>query len=346
LQEPLLEIRGLKVNFYTYGGIVRALDGIDLEVMRGETVGLVGETGSGKSVTALSIIRLVADPPGKIDGGQILLNGEDLLQKREQEMQKIRGAKIAMVFQDPSTFLNPVMTVGDQLTETLKAHNVVAEPGLKGRALKRRTEEKAAELLKQVRMPDPEGTLKKYPHELSGGMRQRVMIAMAIACQPALLIADEPTTALDVTIQSQILDLLGDLKEEEGLSVLLITHDLGIVSEICDRVAVMYAGNIVEVARTLQLFEDPLHPYTQALLNAVPRIDDDRQELENIKGSVPNLITPPTGCRFHPRCPYVMDVCTREKPELLEAKEGHSAACFLVANDQKEKKKGEEKESP
>jgi oligopeptide/dipeptide ABC transporter ATP-binding protein len=328
--QPLVSISDLKVNFYTYRGVVRALDGIDLEIRKGETLGVVGETGSGKSVTALSIIRLVPDPPGKIDGGRILLNGEDLLKKSEAEMLKIRGGSIAMVFQDPSTFLNPVITVGDQISETVIFHQAEDTANLKGKALKRKAKERAIELLKMVRMPDPAGVLKKYPHELSGGMRQRVMIAMAIACRPQLLIADEPTTALDVTIQAQILELLNDLKRKIGSSILLITHDLGVVAETCDRVAIMYAGNIAEVAPTKLIFENPLHPYTQALLSAIPKITENRKELAMISGSIPNLLTPPSGCRFHPRCPYVMSKCSMEKPKLLELEAEHYVACFFA----------------
>jgi len=332
--QSLLSIRNLKVNFYTYRGTVKALDGVDLDIMKGETVGLVGETGSGKSVTALSIIRLIPDPPGKIDEGEIMLGDDNLLKIPEEQMQQIRGSKIAMVFQDPSTFLNPVMTIGDQLIETLLIHNAVSAPGLKGKALKTKAEEKGIELLRRVRMPDPKGALKKYPHELSGGMRQRAIIAMAIACQPELLIADEPTTALDVTIQAQILDLLNELKRGGKLSVLMITHDLGIVAETCDRVAVMYGGNIVEAGTVRQIFETPLHPYTKALLMAIPKVTETRKKLESIVGSVPNLINPPSGCRFHPRCPYVMDVCSAKKPKLMETGKNHFVSCFLVTKEE------------
>ena len=328
-QPSLLTVRNLRVNFYTYRGVVKALDGIDLEIVQGETLGLVGETGSGKSVTALSLIRLIPDPPGKIDGGEILLQGENLLLKSESEMRKVRGARIAMVFQDPSTFLNPVLTIGEQIIETLLVHDVLRGPNLKGKALRLKAREKAVQLLKQVRMPDPAGALRKYPDELSGGMKQRAMIAMAVACHPDLLIADEPTTALDVTIQAQILELLNDLKRQEGLSVLMITHDLGIVAETCDRVAVMYGGNIVEVGPTSRIFENPLHPYTKALLNSIPRMSTHLERLESIKGTVPNLISPPSGCRFHPRCPMAMDVCQMNKPVLEEVEERHSVACFL-----------------
>jgi peptide/nickel transport system ATP-binding protein len=323
-------VRDLRVNFYTYGGIVRALDGINFEIRKGETLGLVGETGSGKSVTALSLVRLVPDPPGKIDGGEILLDGEDILQKSEKEMRDFRGRVVAMIFQDPSTFLNPVITIGDQISETIIAHQAVeGEPNLSRAEFKKKAREKTLQLLKMVRMPDAEGALKKYPHELSGGMRQRAIIAIAIACKPQLLIADEPTTALDVTIQAQILDLLSDLKKEVGSSILMITHDLGIVAETCDRVAIMYAGNIVEVASTKMIFENPQHPYTQALLRAIPRITESREELTSIEGSIPNLINPPSGCRFHPRCPFVMDKCSKEKPQLLQTEDQHFVACFL-----------------
>jgi peptide/nickel transport system ATP-binding protein len=370
VSEPLLAIRGLKVNFYTYAGVVKALDGIDLELWRGESLGLVGETGCGKSVTSLAIIRLVPDPPGKIDAGEIILRGEDLLKKPEQEMRKIRGNVITMVFQDPTTFMNPVMTIGEQVAETLLIHQDLRKDLLtvrinelssrlgeldpasdeahtvKGKIdslqklppekvhasrgdLKRMALKRSVELLRTVRLPEPESVIRRYPHELSGGMRQRVIIAMAIACHPELLIADEPTTALDVTIQAQILDLLNELKETVGLSVMIITHDLGIVAETCDRVAVMYAGNIVEIAQTERLFEKPLHPYTQALLRAVPKISERKTELESIRGSVPNLIEPPTGCRFHPRCPFAMEVCRKQKPELEEIERKHVVACFL-----------------
>jgi oligopeptide/dipeptide ABC transporter ATP-binding protein len=370
MSEPLLVIRGLKVNFYTYAGVVKALDGINLEVRQGETLGLVGETGCGKSVTSLAIMRLVPDPPGKIDEGEILLRGQDLLKLSEAGMREVRGNIITMVFQDPTTFLNPVMTIGEQVAETLLVHRNLRKELLEERIkklsdelqtsnpsshqtdqLKKNIEnlqklepskfhvskhdlkdvamKRSLELLKTVRLPEPETVVKQYPHELSGGMRQRVIIAMAIACRPELLIADEPTTALDVTIQAQILDLLNELKETVGLSAMFITHDLGVVAETCDRVAVMYAGNIVEVASTNRIFEHPLHPYTQGLLRAVPKITERRTTLESISGSVPNLIEPPTGCRFHPRCPFVMDTCKRNKPELIEVELEHTVACFL-----------------
>ncbi len=368
--ESLLSIRELKVNFYTYAGVVKALDGINLEVQKGETLGLVGETGCGKSVTSLAVMRLVPDPPGKIDGGEILLHGEDLLKKPEDEMRRIRGSVITMVFQDPMTFLNPVITIGEQVAETLLIHQDLRKDILEERmkeisdriakidpvsneaqALKEKIERleklpsekvrvsrrelkrvalrKSVELLRTVRLPEAESVVKRYPHELSGGMRQRVIIAMAIACGPELLIADEPTTALDVTIQAQILDLLNELKERVGMSIMVITHDLGVVAETCDRVSVMYAGNIVEIARTEHLFEKPLHPYTRALLRAIPKPTERRDQLESIRGFVPNLIDPPSGCRFHPRCSSATEACMKTKPELEEVEPGHFLACLL-----------------
>lgn len=371
MSEHLLEIRNLKVNFYTYAGVVKALDGINLKIRRGETLGLVGETGCGKSVTSLAIMRLLPDPPGKIDDGEIMLRGEDLLKKSEEEMRRVRGNIITMVFQDPTTFLNPVLTIGDQVSETLLIHRDLkrdlyeehiaklsdrlakidplserarklreriealeklpqARFRVSRRALKRIALKKAVELLRTVRLAEPEGVIEQYPHQLSGGMRQRVIIAMAIACNPELLIADEPTTALDVTIQAQILDLLNELKRSVGPSVMIITYDLGIVAETCDSAAVMYAGNIVEGAKTKRLFENPLHPYTQALLRAIQRISERKSELESIGGSVPNLIDPPGGCRFHPRCPIAIEECAKIEPELIEYAPGHYAACHLA----------------
>jgi oligopeptide/dipeptide ABC transporter ATP-binding protein len=357
-------LRNLRTNFYTYAGVVKALDGVDLEVRKGETLGLVGETGCGKSVTARSIMRLVPEP-GRIDDGTVVLHGVNLLGLSEDGMRKVRGNTITMVFQDPTTFLNPVMTIGDQIAETFLIHHdaranmltqqierrsedagqgqstgsaVEIERSNKARVmdfvsykreLRQAAAERSKELLRIVRMPDPENVLRQYPHQLSGGMKQRVMIAMAIACNPELLIADEPTTALDVTIQAQILDLLTDIKKEVGLSILLITHDLGVVAETCDRVAIMYAGNIVEVCSTMRLFENPLHPYTQALLQAIPKLDERRDMLETIRGSVPNLINPPSGCRYNPRCPFAMAECSAKKPLLEEVEPEHFVACFL-----------------
>ena len=346
-QSPILSIRNLRTYFYTYAGIVRALEGIDLDIYPGETVGLVGETGCGKSVTALSVMQLVPNPPGKIVGGEILFHGEDLLKKSEQEMQEIRGKKITMVFQDPMTYMNPVMTVGDQIAEVIMLHQdlsregnrpraaypsrVAGRPGPSRRSVRKVAMERAIDTLKLVRMPYPEKIAKQYPHELSGGMRQRAMIAMALSCSPDLLIADEPTTALDVTIQAQILTLLNELKREIGTSVLLITHDLGIVAEVCDRVGVMYAGKIVELAQTRRLFRNPSHPYTQGLLRAIPKLHHEMEQLDIIPGSVPNLIFPPSGCRFHPRCQFAMNACSAEPPILAEFEPNHLVSCYLFS---------------
>ena len=342
---PILSIRGLKTYFYTYAGVVRALEGINLDIYPGETVGLVGETGCGKSVTALSVMQLVPDPPGRIVDGEILYHGQDLLESTEQEMQEIRGKKITMVFQDPMTYMNPVMTVGDQIAEVIMLHQTLSGNDGKDtttshgshtervvmsrRGIKKAAMAKAIETLKLVRMPYPEKIVKQYPHELSGGMRQRAMIAMALSCGPDLLIADEPTTALDVTIQAQILSLLNELKKEIGTSILLITHDLGIVAEVCDRVGVMYAGKIVELAETKVLFRNPSHPYTQGLLRAIPKLHREMEQLDIIPGSVPNLISPPPGCRFNPRCQFAMKVCSTVFPEPAEVEANHFVSCYL-----------------
>lgn len=372
MPEPLLSIRNLRTYFYTYAGVVHALEGIDLDVHKGETIGLVGETGCGKSVTSLSIMRLVANPPGRIVDGKILFKGEDLLHKSEEEMRKIRGDEITMVFQDPMTYLNPVMTLGDQIAEVITLHQDLAKEYVKYRVaeLKKRFSEAESEgrdsapikeqlsrmetmletppklsrgqmkeiaiqrvvdVLRLVRMPYPEKVVKQYPHELSGGMRQRAMIAMALSCNPDLLIADEPTTALDATIQAQLLALLNELKKEVGASVMIITHDLGIVAETCERVVVMYAGQIAEVSQTKDLFRRPLHPYTQGLLRAVPKLHVEVEELEIIPGSVPNLIYPPSGCRFHPRCPFAMERCRAESPPMYDVGREHQVACYLYA---------------
>jgi peptide/nickel transport system ATP-binding protein len=342
MPEVLLEVRDLRVNFYTYAGVVKALDGIGFEVYKGEAFGLVGETGCGKSVTAASILRLV-DQPGRIIGGEILFDGEHLLKKSEKEMRRIRGGKIAIVFQDPMTYLNPVLKIGDQIAETIKEHQDLTEEAL---AIERNEHQKATakkppkktlkevalrrveSALKMVRMPNPETVINQYPHELSGGMRQRTMIAMAISCNPKLMILDEATTFLDVTIQRQILELVKDLQESLGCTLLIITHDMGIIAEMCDRVAVMYAGTIVECAETKKLFRTPIHPYTKGLLNAIPQPTEDMKVLKSIPGSVPGLINPPSGCRFHPRCPESMEICSKTKPELREVEERHLVACY------------------
>ena len=324
--KPLLEVKRLKTYFYTEDGVVRAVDGVNFEVYPGEVLGLVGESGCGKSVTSLSIMRLISKP-GRIDEGEILLDGEDLLKLPEEEMIKVRGNRISMIFQQPQTALNPVFKVGDQLAEVLDVHQDLGkEAGWK----------RAVALLKMVGVPDPERRAEAYPHELSGGMAQRVMIAMALACVPELLIADEPTTALDVTIQAQILDLMRDLRREMGTSVILITHDLGVVAEMAERVAVMYAGEIVEQTDVNTLFDQPLHPYTQGLIGSIPILGEIKERLDVIPGSVPNLVNLPPGCRFAPRCQarfkYNCAICAEIKPELEEVKPGHFVRCWLYQN--------------
>ncbi len=324
--KPLLEVKGLKTYFYTEDGVVRAVDGVSFEVYPGEVLGLVGESGCGKSVTSLSIMRLISKP-GRIDEGEILLDGENLLKLPEEEMIKVRGNRISMIFQQPQTALNPVFKVGDQLAEVLDVHQDLGkDAGWK----------RAVALLKMVGVPDPERRAEAYPHELSGGMAQRVMIAMALACVPELLIADEPTTALDVTIQAQILDLMRDLRREMGTSVILITHDLGVVAEMAERVAVMYAGEIVEQTDVNTLFDQPLHPYTQGLIGSIPVLGEIKERLDVIPGSVPNLVNLPPGCRFAPRCQarfkYACTICAEVKPELEEVKPGHYVRCWLYQN--------------
>jgi oligopeptide/dipeptide ABC transporter ATP-binding protein len=299
---------------------VKAVDDVSFSIGKEETFGLVGESGCGKSVTALSIIGLIPWPPGKIVEGKVLLEGEDLLQKTEKQMQKIRGCKISMIFQEPMTSLDPVFTVGNEIMEVIQLHQ-----GLD----KDEAWEKAVDMLRVVGIPDPERRMKEYPHQLSGGMRQRVMIAMALSCNPHLLIADEPTTALDVTIQAQILRLMEKLKDDFQASVLLITHDLGVIAQQCENVAVMYAGEIVEIGSVEAIFDNPLHPYTEGLNNAIPRLDVDTKRLQIIEGTVPDLIEVPSGCRFHPRCQYAMDVCRQEHPIIEERENNHFVRCYL-----------------
>ena len=321
--KPLLEVKNLKTYFYTEDGVVRAVDGVNFEVYPGEVLGLVGESGCGKSVTSLSIMRLISKP-GKVVEGEILLDGENLLTIPEDEMMKVRGNRISMIFQQPQTALNPVFKVGDQLAEVLNVHQDLGKDAGWRRAVA---------LLKMVGVPDPERRAEAYPHELSGGMAQRVMIAMALACVPELLIADEPTTALDVTIQAQILDLMRDLRREMGTSVILITHDLGVVAEMAERVAVMYAGEIVEQTDVYSLFDQPLHPYTQGLIGSIPVLGQIKERLDVIPGSVPNLVNLPQGCRFAPRCQarfkHGLTICTEVKPDLIEIRPGHLVRCWL-----------------
>ena len=322
MAEKLVEVRNLRTHFYTEDGIVPAVDGVDLYVNKGETLGVVGESGCGKSVTSLSIMRLIPIPPGKIVDGEILFEGENLLKKPESEMRKIRGNDISMIFQEPMTSLNPVYNIGDQIAEAIELHQGLSH---------RDALNKAIDMLRLVGIPLPERRVKEYPHQLSGGMRQRVMIAMALSCNPKLLIADEPTTALDVTIQAQILELMKKLKRDLGMAIMLITHDLGVVAEMCERVVVMYAGKVVEEADAVSLYKNPLHPYTEGLLRSIPRLDEDREVLHVIEGVVPNPLHLPQGCRFHPRCPYVKDICKEQEPKLEELQPGRFAACWVAA---------------
>jgi peptide/nickel transport system ATP-binding protein/oligopeptide transport system ATP-binding protein len=319
-KNELLKVENLKTYFFTHEGTVKAVDGISFSINMGETLGLVGESGCGKSVTALSIMRLIPHPPGRIVSGKIYSEGKNLLKYNEKEMRNIRGRKISMIFQEPMTSLDPVFTIGHEIMEAVRLHSSVN---------KKNAKDKTIETLRVVGMPDAEKRIHNYPHELSGGMRQRAMIAMALCCNPALLIADEPTTALDVTIQAQILRLINKLKDEFGASVLLITHDLGVVAEMCDNVAVMYAGHIVEHTDVDTIFRNPLHPYTKGLNKSIPRLDVDMERLETIKGLVPNLIDLPSGCPFHPRCSYCSDKCMKEMPELKEVEDNHLVKCHL-----------------
>ena len=318
IKDLLLEIKDLRINFYTYRGIVKALNGVNLKIYQGEFFGLVGETGCGKSVTASGVLNLVQNP-GKIERGEIIFKGRDLLKMSKEEIrEKIRGKEITMIMQYPVSALNPVMNNGDQIAEGLIANKNMSEREAKKRVI---------ELLREVNIPEPEKIVRQYPHQLSGGMAQRVMIAMMLSTEPSLLIADEPTTALDVSIQAQVLSLLKDLISKHKATVLLITHDLSVVAETCDRVGVMYAGDMVEVGEVDQIINNPQHPYTKGLINAIP--SDRRNELVEIRGSVPDLVNPPSGCRFHPRCDYVRDLCKNEKPKVLQVEKDHMVACFL-----------------
>jgi peptide/nickel transport system ATP-binding protein len=321
LPQRLLEVRGLKTHFSTDDGMVHAVDGVDLHIDAGETLGVVGESGCGKSVTAFTIMRLIPIPPGRIVAGEIVWRGRDLLKLGDEEMRAIRAKEIAMVFQEPMTSLNPVYTVGEQIAEVLRLHE-----GLSRRAALAR----AADMLKLVHITNPERRVNDYPHQFSGGMRQRVMIAMALSCNPKLLIADEPTTALDVTIQAQILELINDLKERLGMAVMLITHAMGVVAESAQRVMVMYAGKVVEEAPVAEIFRSPRHPYTQGLIKSIPRLDTvpGTRRLDTIPGVVPSLLDPAPGCRFAARCPYAIDECRAATPALREISLGHTAACI------------------
>ncbi|MGB3067814.1 MAG: ABC transporter ATP-binding protein [Ottowia sp.] len=317
---PVLQVKNLTTRFKTERGVVTAVDGISFEVAAGETLAIVGESGSGKSVTSMSILRLIPSPPGRIDGGEILFEGEDLLKLSHHEMRRIRGNRIAMIFQDSMSSLNPSITVGKQIAEPITLHRKVSWREANGQA---------CELLKLVQIPDPENRLSAYPHQFSGGMRQRAMIAMALACQPRLIIADEPTTALDVTVQAQILDLLKDLTQKAQTSMILITHDMGVVARYANRVAVMYGGRIVEQGPAREVFNRPRHPYTQGLLGSIPRLDSDPDKpLPAIEGMPPDLSALPAGCAFAPRCAKAGSACRASRPALARASEGHFSACF------------------
>ncbi|MEE2948900.1 MAG: ABC transporter ATP-binding protein [Chloroflexota bacterium] len=316
----LLEVKDLKTHFFTMDGVVKAVDGVSYDLEEGETLGLVGESGCGKSVSALSVMRLIPNPPGQIVGGEILLDGEDILKIDMDDMREIRGAKIAMVFQEPMTSLNPVLTVERQLTETLQLHM-----GMN----KQQAQEEGVNLLTRVGIPDPESRIKQYPHQFSGGMRQRVMIAMALSCNPRLIIADEPTTALDVTIQAQILDLMKSLTSEFGVALIVITHNLGVVARYADRVNIMYAGKVIERGNAREIYSNPRHPYTVGLLRSVPRLDLPRRaKLDPIEGQPPDLINLPQGCSFRERCRWAIEKCATDSPELMESSEGHLSACW------------------
>ena len=320
----LLRVRGLRTRFFTHEGELDAVNGIDLEVRKNESVGLVGETGCGKSVTALSVMRLIQDPPGKIISGTIIFKGEELTTKGIDEMRAIRGAQITMIFQKAMSSLNPTFRIGTQMADIIGLHQKIG---------KKEALDRAIELLRNVRISVPENVVRRYPHELSGGMRQRVMIATALSSNPDLLIADEPTTALDATIQKQILSLIENLRQEFKFSMLFISHDLRTVYRICNRVYVMYAGDIVELGDIEKVFENPRHPYFSALLNSLPRFSHRKSTLYTISGMVPSLLDPPPGCRFHPRCPLIMDRCKEEAPKLLQVEEGHWAACFRAEGE-------------
>ena len=321
MAQPLLEVKHLKTQFRTKRGTVTAVDDVSFSVNQGDTLGIVGESGCGKSVTSLSILQLLPHAVGSVAGGEILYKGEDIAKKGNKEMCRIRGREISMIFQDSMTSLNPVLTIGRQLEETISVHSSLSKDEIKKQAL---------DILTKVGVSSPEQRLKEFPHQLSGGMRQRVMIAMALSCSPSLLIADEPTTALDVTIQDQIMKLLNLLKQELGMSIILVTHDLGVIAQMCDRVAVMYAGQIVEMTDTVTLFSRPRHPYTYGLMGSLPNEETAGTTLEAIKGSPPNLAHLPEGCPFSPRCKYACDLCRRERPALTEVEPGHLARCHRL----------------
>ena len=325
-KENILEVKNLKTHFISNKGTAKAVDGVDFTLKKGETLGIVGESGCGKSMTSLSILRLIPSPPGKIVAGEILLNGKDIVKMSNSELRKVRGKQISMIFQEPMTSLNPVLKVGDQISETLRLHQGLS---------KKEAYTKSVEMLELVGIPSPEKIVKQEPFQLSGGMRQRVMIAMALACAPEVLIADEPTTALDVTIQAQILELMKALQKKMGMGIIFITHDLGVVAEVCDYVAVMYAGQIVEHREVSDLFESPLHPYTQGLMNSLPKIYEETDELQTIEGTVPSPYEYPMGCRFMDRCPHARKICKEKAPELLNLEDA-KVRCFMYTDQWKD----------
>ncbi len=320
----ILNVKNLSTHFYTDEGVVYAVDDVSFALNKGESLGIVGESGSGKSVTALSITQLIPTPPGKITAGEVVFDGQDLLKKSKREMQRIRGEKIAMIFQEPMTALNPVFTVGYQISESLRIHQGLS---------KKEARQKALEMLKKVGIPLPEKRIDDYPHQLSGGMRQRVMIAIALCCNPQLLICDEPTTALDVTIQAQILELIYQLRQDMGTSVIMITHDLGVVAQVTERILVMYAGQVVEMGTAREILTDPQHPYTKALLASIPTPDKKGERLHVIRGMVPSLSNLPEGCHYHPRCEQCQDKCKVKKPKLTHLKGGRQVRCLLYERD-------------
>lgn len=324
MKNKLLDIKGLKTYFYTDDGVVPAVDGVDIAINEGETVGIVGESGCGKSVTSLTTMRLT---PGKVIEGSITFQQKDILALSDEEMRELRGNEMAMIFQEPMTSLNPVFTIGQQIGEAVEIHMKVSKPMARERSI---------EMLKRVGIPQPDQIVDEYPHQLSGGMRQRVMIAMAMACNPKLLIADEPTTALDVTIQAQILDLMRDLKEKQGTAIMMITHDLGVVAEMCDRVIVMYAGKVVEEADVVTLFTKPQHPYTQGLMKSIPSLESAERRLYSIKGNVPIPGTIRDGCSFAPRCEFATELCRQKAPRLVEVEQGHLSRCWLHVEDRED----------
>ncbi|MGE7597910.1 ABC transporter ATP-binding protein [Lysinibacillus fusiformis] len=323
-QDTVLEVKNLQTYFYSSEGVAKAVDGVSFTLQKGETLGIVGESGCGKSMTSLSLLRLVPSPPGKIVNGEILLNNTDILKLSDEELRKIRGNKISMIFQEPMTSLNPVLSVGEQIAESIRLHQGLS---------RKEAWQKAVDMIRLVGIPAPEKRAKQEPYQLSGGMRQRIMIAMALACTPDVLIADEPTTALDVTIQAQIIDIIQNLQKQLGMSIIFITHDLGVVAEICDKIAVMYAGQVVEEGTTDSLFEKPLHPYTNGLIQSLPKLYEDQEELSTIHGAVPSPYHYPIGCRYAERCPFATELCLEKQPELLTIEPGKKVRCWMYSKE-------------